>query len=276
MSPHGRAKEAEHQARQSQAGFDLFTSLRVSASHSRAITYSLLLTNVQICGMVARVISNDPPAPLPPLHPYPRLLMLLRTLCRSQKSQLLWNQANPASFAKTPGVGYPFSATSVLRSQCPLCCAFSVRRSFTQSLVCEGPLRLHAVASHSQLSTVDCEPQFRPPPTPFRINTCKSVSKQTTLTPFRINTYEKHREGGGAQRPWRSPLQKAAATLRKTGWRDELAATKRRFDKERAGGPFGPPAPLLLRVRSGLFSGRRGCQPMRPLHVVRIALRHLP
>src|SRR5260370_41798532 len=27
--------------------------------------------------------------------------------------------------------------------------------------------------------------------TPFRINTCKSVSKQTTLSPFRINTYEK-------------------------------------------------------------------------------------
>src|SRR5260370_26638168 len=27
---------------------------------------------------------------------------------------------------------------------------------------------------------------------PFRINTCKSVSKQTTLTPFRMNTYEKH------------------------------------------------------------------------------------
>src|SRR5258708_29597441 len=29
----------------------------------------------------------------------------------------------------------------------------------------------------------------------FRINTCKSVSKQMTLTPFRMNTYEK--EGGG-------------------------------------------------------------------------------
>jgi hypothetical protein len=26
---------------------------------------------------------------------------------------------------------------------------------------------------------------------PFRINTCKSVSKQTTLSTFRINTYEK-------------------------------------------------------------------------------------
>src|SRR5713226_1107081 len=32
--------------------------------------------------------------------------------------------------------------------------------------------------------------------TTFRINTCKSVSKQRTLTPFRINTYEKHRGGG--------------------------------------------------------------------------------
>ena len=31
----------------------------------------------------------------------------------------------------------------------------------------------------------------------FRINTCKSVTKQTTLTSFRINTYEKPGEGGG-------------------------------------------------------------------------------
>jgi hypothetical protein len=30
----------------------------------------------------------------------------------------------------------------------------------------------------------------------FGINTCKSVSKQTTLTIFRINTYEKHRGEG--------------------------------------------------------------------------------
>jgi len=33
--------------------------------------------------------------------------------------------------------------------------------------------------------------------TSFRINTCKSVSKQRTLTTFRINTYEKRGEGGG-------------------------------------------------------------------------------
>ncbi len=31
--------------------------------------------------------------------------------------------------------------------------------------------------------------------TTFRINTCKSVSKQRTLTSLRINTYEKHRGG---------------------------------------------------------------------------------
>ncbi len=34
---------------------------------------------------------------------------------------------------------------------------------------------------------------------PFRINTCKSVSKQTTLTIFRMNTYEK--TGGGGYPP---------------------------------------------------------------------------
>jgi hypothetical protein len=37
------------------------------------------------------------------------------------------------------------------------------------------------------------------PPTssiPFRINTCKSVTKQTALIIFRINTYEKHRGEG--------------------------------------------------------------------------------
>ena len=34
-----------------------------------------------------------------------RLFTLLQTLCRSEKSQLLWNQANPDSFCKMPGWG---------------------------------------------------------------------------------------------------------------------------------------------------------------------------
>jgi len=33
-------------------------------------------------------------------------VILLQPLCRRQKSYLLWNQANPRSFAKTPGWGY--------------------------------------------------------------------------------------------------------------------------------------------------------------------------
>src|SRR5882757_2495573 len=36
--------------------------------------------------------------------------------------------------------------------------------------------------------------RFSPSLTTFRMNTCKSVSKQTTLSPFRMNTYEK--QGG--------------------------------------------------------------------------------
>src|SRR5260370_10424345 len=36
---------------------------------------------------------------------------------------------------------------------------------------------------------------------PFRMNTCKSVSKQRTLTPFRMNTYEKQGEEHGLTIP---------------------------------------------------------------------------
>src|SRR5260370_42402380 len=43
-----------------------------------------------------------------------------------------------------------------------------------------------------------CFAQFWCKVSPFRINTCKSVSKQTTLTPFRMNTYEKHGGWGDA------------------------------------------------------------------------------
>jgi hypothetical protein len=58
------------------------------------------------------------------------------------------------------------------------------------------PRRASGVASHPPPTTVESGPQHRAPLTPFRINTCKSVSKQTTLTIFRINTYAKPGEGG--------------------------------------------------------------------------------
>src|SRR5258708_14944247 len=40
---------------------------------------------------------------------------------------------------------------------------------------------------------------------PFRINTSKSVSKQTTLTPFRMNTYEKTGGWGGSPQTVNNP-----------------------------------------------------------------------
>jgi hypothetical protein len=83
-----------------------------------------------------------------------RPVILLRTLCRLQTSQVLCNQANPHSFAKTPGWG-------------------------------EGLF--------SRYRSTDAK---RHPSKPFRINTCKSVSKQRTLTTFRMNTYAKQGEGG--------------------------------------------------------------------------------
>src|SRR5712664_703632 len=64
----------------------------------------------------------------------------------------------------------------------------------------KSPDRPLSVAS---VSPVECLPATHyplvtthSPLTTFRINTCKSVSKQTTLTTFRINTYKKTGEGG--------------------------------------------------------------------------------
>ena len=55
------------------------------------------------------------------------------------------------------------------------------------------------VSHHSRLVALCPLPHHFPfPPMSFRMNTCKSVSKQTTLTPFRMNTYEKQGEGGRA------------------------------------------------------------------------------
>src|SRR6266446_7625168 len=82
--------------------------------------------------------------------------ILLQPLCALFSSAALSFQSLAASFAKTPGVGVP----------------------------------QHIRATHYPLLTT------RSPLTTFRINTCKSVSKQRTLTTFRINTCEKQGEGG--------------------------------------------------------------------------------
>src|SRR5712664_15298 len=51
-------------------------------------------------------------------------------------------------------------------------------------------------SSPTYLPLSSCRKNTETPLTSFRINTCKSVSKQRTLTPFRMNTYEKTGVGG--------------------------------------------------------------------------------
>jgi hypothetical protein len=46
-------------------------------------------------------------------------LILLQTLCRSRNGQPLWNQANPNSFGKTPGVGMSQRLRAELRFRRP-------------------------------------------------------------------------------------------------------------------------------------------------------------
>src|SRR5213593_2043509 len=48
-----------------------------------------------------------------------------------------------------------------------------------------NPFRMNACHGRPPLAQFWCNVS------PFRINTCKSASKQTTLSMFRINTYEK-------------------------------------------------------------------------------------
>jgi hypothetical protein len=68
---------------------------------------------------------------------------------------------------------------------------------FSQLFCFHNHLRCPLVFSLAPLSRIPCASagsanvQTIRSVSMFRINTCKSVSKQTTSTPFRMNTYEK-------------------------------------------------------------------------------------
>jgi hypothetical protein len=67
---------------------------------------------------------------------------------------------------------------------------------FSQLLCFHNHLRCPLVF---QITAIRSLREHAAPPnalTTFRINTCKSVSKQTTLSPFRMNTYAKPGGGG--------------------------------------------------------------------------------
>ena len=124
-----------------------------------------------------------------------RLLVSLRFLFRARF--LCFHQL-AASFCKIPGVWYPgwFCGMPGGVGYLGGTSAPSAPRRY--------PLPLFFSPRCATLPT-EHTPRFsrRPlrPLSTFRINTCKSVSKQTTLTPFRMNTYEKPRVGGGGGTP---------------------------------------------------------------------------
>jgi hypothetical protein len=136
--------------------------------------------------------------PSPHYRPNPRSLNLLQPLRRREKSQPLWNQANPASFSETPGVGY----TPTTRP-----CGISNLQILLSRSICK---LVNAIPAEPP-----CLPDSSAPLTTFRINTCKSVTKQTTLTTRRINTYAKTGEGVGPSPVHRAKRFRAgAATAR--------------------------------------------------------------
>src|SRR6266851_741534 len=67
------------------------------------------------------------------------------------------------------------------------------RQLFSVPLPARSLFTLFTIQNSSDL---DPAMQNATPVSPFRMNTCKSVSKQRTLTTFRMNTYEKPRGGG--------------------------------------------------------------------------------
>ncbi len=119
---------------------------------------------------------------------------LLVSLCSLFRARFLCFHQLTASFSKTPGGGAYLCDSSAYSA--PLHPAWPELRGESRRAHCHFPLTLsprcttllreliHPFSRRSlcALST-------------FRINTCKSVSKQMTLTPFRINTYEKPGRG---------------------------------------------------------------------------------
>src|SRR5258708_8592788 len=115
-----------------------------------------------------------------------------------------------------------------------------------------SPTRLAPSCALPASSSPTFEPSILQPRNLFRINTCKSVSKQTTLTLFRMNTYEK--QGGGGGRASVFLTRNSALNLESLLARSHALSVHslRSFTKECFGTPLQP-------TRSVLFFKTAGC-----------------
>ena len=77
----------------------------------------------------------------------------------------------------------------------------------------------------SSRSIVSRNPRFMTASISLRINTCKSVSKQTTLTPFRMNTCEKRGERGYL---YTSAMRR---TRRQKDYQNRVSSTNPRYNR---------------------------------------------
>ena len=146
---------------------------------------------------VLLTVSPFRPSFSPQLNPYPRAPRLLSPLSTAFTPNRTLTPLSTAFTQTHRGVGVLCPCSPLLATRhSPL--ATFIRPLFSQpyeslfsQLFCfHNHLRCPLVFSPRRIS-----PRFthktRPRLTIFRMNTCKSVSKQTTLTTFRMNTYAK-------------------------------------------------------------------------------------
>ncbi len=126
------------------------------------------------------------------LRPKPAPLVSIFARCARERQSPDWRSL-PSSYAPR-GASIPFALTRlrILPVTTGVCTPslLSILNSVSPCLPRLGrdPIWKHRRRNRSSTS-------------PFRINTCKSVSKQRTLTTFRMNTYEKRGEGGARCAP---------------------------------------------------------------------------
>src|SRR5258707_364142 len=142
-----------------------------------------------------------------------RPVVWLRVLSRTNLAHCSHNSSrNPRPFNLLQPLASPF-ATPVLCFQ-QLAASFPKTPGWGVHSLCGNPFlpRLPRASGTSQGSHLARGCKYAEPATitTFRINTCKSVSKQRTLTLSRINTYEKTGEGG-TPIPFQLPAEKGLA-----------------------------------------------------------------
>src|SRR5260370_10837634 len=97
----------------------------------------------------------------------------------------------PAPEARPPHVDFCAVCPGTPISRLAPGLATQPRQMFSVPLPARSLFTLFTIQNSSDLSP---PMQNATPVSPFRMNTCERVSKQRTLTTFRMNTYEKQRE----------------------------------------------------------------------------------